>query len=149
MKEHVIKYGIRAGLVMIVLSWLNFFITRGMSVSIGQIGGMIGILIALFIAMRAVSALRKSTAPEPTTFWQEFFTGALSAVVAAALIFVSTVVFMLTMRESYAEWAGGGDPSQAVVMHPVEQGVIMFIMVVTLGSLLSLLLAVISYSRRG
>ncbi len=39
MKEVTIKYGIRAGLIMIALSWLNFFLTRDMSVSIGQIGG--------------------------------------------------------------------------------------------------------------
>lgn len=149
MKELVLKYGVRSGLVMIALSWLNFFVTRGMSVAIGQIGGMLGIIIALIVAMRAVPALRRKVAPTPTTFWQEFFTGAISGAIAALLIFVSTVIFMLTMRESYATWAGGGDPSNAVVMHPVEQGVIMFIMVITLGSLISLILAVISYSRRG
>jgi hypothetical protein len=149
MKEVTIKYGIRAGLIMIALSWLNFFVTRGMSVSIGQIGGMVSIILSLIMAMRSVPALKKSVHPEVTTFWQEFFTGAISSAIAAGLIFVSTVVFMLTMRESYAEWAGGGEAANAVVMHPVEQGVIMFIMVLTIGSLMSLLLAVISYSRRG
>lgn len=149
MKQLTIKFGIQAGLVMITLSWLNFFITKGMSVAVGQIGGMIAIVIGLILAMRAVSTLKQQTAPAKTTFWQEFFTGAITSAIVAGLMFLSTVVFMFTMRSAYAEWAGGGDPDNAVVMHPVEQGVIMFIMVITLGSLLSLLLAVVSYARRG
>ena len=131
MKQLTIKYGVRAGLIMIVLSWLNFFVTKGMDVAVGQISGMVVLLIGLILALRAVVALKKQTAPEPTTFWQDFFTGAISSAIAAGLMFVSTVIFMLTLRSDYAEWAGGGDPANAVVMHPVEQGIIMFIMVIT------------------
>ena len=135
MKDIVLKYGIRSGLLMAVLSWLSYFLTQGMSYMIAQIASVAVIVIALLPLMGAMKASR-SQSGGVITFWQAFFTGAISAVVAGGVMALSTLIWAFTMSASYAD-------DQSVMLQPAEQAVIMFLMVLFFGSIVSLLMAIV------
>ena len=135
MQRIVLKYGLRAGVLMAILSWLSYFVTKGMTYTLAQIASVLVIAIALipiFQAMRSWRSLGKRI-----TFWQSFFTGALTTVVAGIIMALSTIIWAFTsLSTSYTD-------ESTVMMQPVEQGVIMFLLVLLIGSVMSLIGAIV------
>ncbi len=146
MWQTIKKYGIRSAVVMVVLSWLSFFITRGMAYWISQVASMliiVGSLLFIYSAMR----VERERAGGQISFWQYFFTGALTGLVPAVIMILSTIIFMLTAGGAYSSWAEGEPGQQAVIMNPVEQGIIMFLIILFIGSIMSLLGAIVFSAR--
>jgi len=153
MNRTSIKYGLMAGILLVVLSWASFYITRHSGVVIAQIGSIVAILVALvFIPLAIHTARRKNR--NIITFWEAFFTGSLTTVVPAVFMFASTIIFMKVQRAEYAEWSTNKIPFgidgdvHAVIMHPVEQGVIMFLTIMMLGTITSLISAIFLHRTR-
>ncbi len=148
MKKTSIKYGLRAGILMVVLSWASFYITKSSGVLITQIGSIVIIILALGLVPVAIRSLRQENEGY-ISFWMAFFTGAFTSLIPAIFMFISTIIFAMAERVAYAEWSLGDEAqgitgnARAVVMHPVEQGVIMFLMVLVLGTLLSMASAIV------
>jgi uncharacterized protein DUF4199 len=148
-----LKYGLKAGILLVVLSWASFYITRSSGVTTAQIASIIVILVALGFVPISIHSVRKQRG-NFISFWMAFFTGVLTTLVPALLMFISTIIFMIVQRAEYAEWSvntasqGSTGDSNAVIMHPVEQGVIMFLTVMMLGTLTSLISAILLHRSR-
>ena len=147
MKETIVKYGIRSAVAMVALSWLSFFITKGMSYWISQVASILVIVVSLFFIYRAMRAEEERVGGR-VSFWQYFFTGALTGLVPAVVMVLSTIIFMFTAGGAYSSWAEGDAGQQAIIMNPVEQGVIMFLIVLFIGSIMSMLGAIVFSSRK-
>jgi len=153
MKRTALKYGLRAGVLLVALSWANFYITRSAGVAVAQIASIVVILLALGFVPVAIRRLRKHNG-NMISFWMAFFTGALTSVIPAIFMFVSTILFMFVQRAAYAEWSESsassdlGSIATPVIMNPFEQGVIMFLMVMMLGTITSLLSAIVLQRAR-
>lgn len=137
MNRTSLKYGLRAGILLVILSWASFYLTRSSGVATAQIASIVVILAALGFIPVAIHRTRRQKG-NLITFWDAFFTGALTTVVPALFMFVSTIIFMMVERVEYTEWSVGNNSTglegdvHAVVMHPVEQGVIMFLAIMML-----------------
>ena len=120
---------------MVILSWISFFVTKSMSYTLAQIASVVVIAVALipiFQAMRGWSKMGRSI-----TFWQSFFTGAITTVIAGIIMALSTIIWAFTnLSSSYTD-------ESTVMMQPVEQGVIMFLLVLLIGSVMSLIGAIV------
>jgi hypothetical protein len=153
MKKTVLKYGLRAGILLVALSWASFYLTRSSGVAVAQIASIVVILGALVFVPMAMRSLRQSNG-NIISFWMAFFTGAFTSIVPALFMFVSTIVFMVVQRAEYAEWSESNISSEmsgdvgAVVMNPFEQGVIMFLIVMVLGTITSLISAMVIQRAR-
>ncbi len=152
MKSTALKYGLRAGVLLVVLSWASFYMTRSAGVAVAQIASIVMVLVALGFVPMAIRNLRARNGGV-ITFWMAFFTGAFTSVVPALFMFVSTVVFMLVQRTAYAEWSvddasGINGEAGAIIMNPFEQGIIMFLTVMMLGTIISLLSAIVLQRSR-
>lgn len=146
------KYGIKAGILVVVLSWISFFVTKSLGVVVTQITSIFVILTVLGFIPAAIRSVRQMKG-NFITFWQAFFTGAITTIFPAFFMFLSTIIFMALQRTEFAKWSLGSaselqEDMHAVVMHPVEQGVIMFLTVMMLGTMISLLSAVILHRSR-
>ena len=95
MKATILKYGIRSAVAMVVLSWLSFFITKGMAYWIAQIASIAVVVISLFFIYAAMKAERVRVGGK-VSFWQYFFAGALTGLIPAVAMVLSTILFMLT-----------------------------------------------------
>jgi len=148
MNRTSLKYGLMAGILLTVLSWISFYLTRSSGVALTQIASIVVILLALGFVPAAIHNMRKQN-NEFISFWKAFFTGALTSTVPAFFMFASTIVFMIVQRSQYAEWSVSGNSqgitndTVAVIMNPFEQGIIMFLIVMMLGTLISLVSAMI------
>lgn len=153
MKSTVLKYGLRAGVLLVVLSWASFYLTRSAGVAVAQIASIVVVLVALGFVPMAIRSLRERNGGV-ITFWMAFFTGAFTSVIPALFMFISTIVFMFVQRTAYAEWSVGDTLSgvdgeaSTVIMNPFEQGIIMFLMVMMLGTIMSLLSAIVLQRSR-
>jgi len=145
MWQTIKKYGIRSAIAMVVLSWLSFFVTRGMEYWISQAASMLIIIGSLFFIYGAMRAERMRAGGQ-ISFWQYFFTGALTGLVPAVVMILSTILFMLTAGGVYSSWAEG-EQGEAVIMNPVEQGIIMFLLILFISSIMSLLGAIVFSAR--
>jgi hypothetical protein len=106
---------------------------------------MLIIIGSLFFIYGAMRAERKRVGGQ-VSFWQYFFTGALTGLVPAVVMILSTILFMFTAGGVYSSWAEG-DQGEAVIMNPVEQGIIMFLLILFISSIMSLLGAIVFSAR--
>jgi hypothetical protein len=153
MYKTAIKYGVRAGILMVVLSWANFYITRSSEIAVAQITSVAVVIIALGFVPAAINSIRKEN-DNLISFWMAFFTGGFTSLIPAFFMFVSTFIFMMVQRAAYAEWSLGNEAqgitgdAHVVVMRPIEQSVIMFLMVLMLGTLISIASAIFLHKTK-
>ena len=125
---------------MAVLSWVNYFATKGLDYTVVQIISVVIILVSLIPALRAMSAAKKANGGK-ITFWHAFFTGGAVVIAAGLIMAISTILWGFTgLSSSYTD-------DTTVMMPPVEQGVIMFLLVLFFGSIFSLISAAIHTGR--
>ncbi len=153
MKSTILRYGVRAGVLLVVLSWASFYITKSSGVTTAQIASMGVVLFALGFVPLAIRSVRQQNG-QLITFWMAFFTGALTTTIPAFFMFVSTVVFMKVQRAAFVEWSvdnastGIDVEIAAVIMNPFEQGVIMFLTVMIIGTFIALISAVLLHRSK-
>lgn len=147
-----IKTGLVAAVTLVVLSWINFYATKGMSPVVAQAGSIVAIAIASLWMLRAMRHSRDIKGGGRISFWGAFFSGMQVGVIEAIGMFISTLVFMMVSSAQYRNWSleEGIDAENVVVMAPAEQAVIMFLIVLFVSTVMALILAIgVSSSGRG
>ena len=140
-----IKTGLKAAVTLIALSWLNFFVTRGMAPVVAQVGSILVVLMSSLWMIQAIRNTRDVKYEGSISFWAAFFTAMQVGVIQALGMFVSTLIFMMVSQSAFREWSTPQDldSSQAVVMAPGEQAVIMALLVLFLSTVMALILSLI------
>ena len=144
-----LKTGLKAALTLIILSWLSFYATKSLSPVVAQIGSIVAIMLSSVWMIDAIRFSRDVTGKGKISFWGAFFSAMQVGLLQAAGMFFSTLVFLLVSTGQFRKWSSldlelGMEP---VVMRPVEQGVIMFLIVLVVSSIMALIFSITTSNR--
>jgi len=166
MKNPILRFGLIGGIVLFILAQLQWqFVGTSMSYNQAQIVGYLSIIFALTSIYFAVRKYREEVGAGYISFGKAFQIGSLTALIPAAFMFVSTVIFYLSYGEEFKAWALAEmqkttppeklammmeqyETNQALYDNPYFQGLIMFLTVMVIGLIVSAITAFILQKKR-
>ena len=150
MKQTVLRFGLIAGVLIVVLGWTNFFVTNNIGYTAAEIGGYISIILALSAVYFGIRHQRDTVNEGRISFRHAVHTGLLISLIPSFFILVSTIIFMSTLGDQWVEWAmeNASDAQRAQyeeappwMYNPLFQGVVMFGTVFVIGLIATLVSA--------
>ena len=166
MKNPILRFGLIGGVVLFLLAQLQWqFVGTSVSYNQAQIVGYLSIVLALTSIYFAVRKYREEVGGGYISFGKAFQIGTLTALLPAAFMFVSTVIFYLSYGNEFKEWALAEmqkttppeklaammeqyEANQALYENPYFQGFIMFLTVMIIGLIVSLITAFILQKKK-
>jgi len=141
---HAIRTGLKAALTLIIISWISFFATKSLSPVVAQVSSIVMIILSSLWMITAIRYARDVKGNGRISFWGAFFTAMYVGVLQAIAMVLSTLLFLAVSTGQYKEWSSHNldEGMQAVVMRPFEQGVIMFLIVMVVSSIMALILSI-------
>lgn len=161
MKSYILRYGAIGALLMIVLALVNWFIfAPNFGVGISQLFGYLGIILSLLCIPLGLKHFKNVINSGVMSFGQGFKIGTLITLVVSIIMFIYGMLFFVFQGDEFREWQFKGlegeelemmqnqmDAMPEMAMTPWFQGIIMFLLVFTIGFVVTLLSAFILKSK--
>ena len=153
MKNYVIRYGLIAGLVLTILSWLNWFIVaRFLGYNPSQFFGYLSMFIGLLAVPLGIKYYKEQINEGKVSFGKAFQIGMGITAIASIIMFLHSAFFFYVQGDAFLEWyeksmsVGEWEVAQAQMatmgdsfMNPWFQGLVMLVTVFLVGLIMSLL----------
>lgn len=157
MKRYILRYGFVGGLLASILGTLNWLlIAKPLGVAASQAVGYATITLSLLCIPLGIRYFREKINNGAVSFGQAFKIGLGITCVAGLVMAVQSILFFAFQKEEFIEWQRN-DLTQAelmafdermaqmpdMAMTPWFQGLVMFIMVLLIGTAVNLISALI------
>ncbi len=153
MKNYILRYALIGGLLLILTSLLNWFlIAPNFSVRASQTFGYLVIILCLLCIPMGIKYFRDNLNEGQVSFGKAFRIGMSITLIVSLVMFFEGMLFFIFQGDVFQEWQLkdlSGDELQEMkarlasmpdfAMKPWFQGVIMFMMILSIGFAMTLL----------
>lgn len=153
MKNYVLKYGLIAGIINITLGLSNWFtIAQAFGPSISQTVGYLSMVLSLMCIPLGIKYFRDKINNGNVSFAKGFRVGLGITLIASVITFFYSALFFVFAGDSFDEWSKKGLSASELeayelrlvqtpdfVFTPWFQGLILFLSVFMIGSIINLI----------
>ena len=157
MKNYIIRYGLLAGLVLMVLSWLNWFtIARFLGYNASEFFGYFSMFVGLMAIPLGIKYFKEQINDGKVSFGSAFQVGMGITAIASIIMFLHSAFFFFVQGDAFLTWYEASmspeewEVAQAQMatmgdsfMSPWFQGLVMLLTVLLMGLIISLLASLV------
>ncbi len=156
MKNYVVRYGLYAGMTLIVLGLFNWFVIAPNGYQVSQAFGYLSMVIALFTVPMAIKYFRDKLNDGFVSFGKGMKIGMGVTSITSLVMGIYSALFFYLQGDQFMEWSKQQLSAEewaeaeaymetmgSIAMSPLFQGFIMFLTVFFIGAIITLISALV------